>query len=294
MNIDNLRIFCRVVEEGSITKAAELSFVSQPAVTRQVRQLESSYGTALLNRNGGKIRLTEAGKIIYPYAKEILALNRAAYESIQEHLGKMDKILHIGASLTIGEYLLPALIGRFKKRYPDIKFSLSIGNTPYMLEKLEDNEIDIALVEGVFQNDRYKKQIFADDELILVAVYDHRWRKREQISIHELPEEKMIWREQESGTRFVVEEALKEHNVLEKIDNAMELGSMQAIKSAVEANLGVSILPKLTVQNEIKYRTLREIPISDFHLTRDFWMVKKQRRFKNEAQERFEEYLMGN
>lgn len=294
MNIDNLRIFCRVVEEGSITKAAELSFVSQPAVTRQVRQLESSYGTALLNRNGGKIRLTEAGKIIYPYAKEILALNRAAYESIQEHLGKMDKILHIGASLTIGEYLLPALIGRFKKRYPDIKFSLSIGNTPYMLEKLEDNEIDIALVEGVFQNDRYKKQIFADDELILVAVYDHRWRKREQISIHELPEEKMIWREQESGTRFVVEEALKEHNVLEKIDNAMELGSMQAIKSAVEANLGVSILPKLTVQNEIKYRTLREIPINDFHLTRDFWMVKKQRRFKNEAQERFEEYLMGN
>ncbi|UJL47186.1 LysR family transcriptional regulator [Virgibacillus sp. NKC19-16] len=292
MNIDNLRMFCHVVKEGTITKAAHLGFVSQPAVTRQIRQLEDSYGTTLFDREEGKLKLTEAGKLLYPYAKEILALNKAAYEGIQEQVGEMEKILHIGASLTIGEYLLPGLIGRFEKLHPDIKFNLSIGNTPLILQKLEENEIDIALVEGVFQNDQYKKQKFADDELILVTPYAHRWGDKREIELNELPEEKMILREKESGTRLIVEDALRLHHVLENIENAMELGSTQAIKSAVEADLGVSILPKLTAQKELKYKTLREIPIKDFHLTRDFWMVQKKRRFKRVAQTYFEAFLM--
>lgn len=293
MNIENLRMFCRVVEEGSITKAARLGYVSQPAVTKQIRQLENSYGTSLFDRDEGKLRLSETGKLLYPYAKEILALNKASYEGIQEHLGEIEKTLHVGASLTIGEYLLPALIGRFKKQHPDIKFSLSIGNTPLMLEKLEENEIDIALVEGVFQNDRYKKQKFADDELILVTSSGHQWGKKNEINVNELPDEKMIWREKESGTRQIVEEALKEHGILDKIENAMELGSMQAIKSAVEADLGTGILPRLTVQKELEFEILREIPIQDFQLIRDFWMVQKQRRFKKEAEAYFETFLMG-
>lgn len=292
MNIESLRMFCRVVEEGSISKAARLGYVSQPAVTRQIRQLEDSYGTTLFDRTEGKLTHTEAGKLLYPYAKEILALNKHAYDEIQKQLGKAAKTLHVGASLTIGEYLLPGLIGQFKKHHPDIEFSLSIGNTPLMLEKLEENRIDIALVEGVFQHDQYKKKKFADDELILITAYDHPWCKKEQIDLHELPEEKMIWREKESGTRSIVEDALRKHHVLDKIENAMELGSMQAIKSAVEANLGTSILPKLTVQKELKYKTLCEVPIQDFHLVRDFWMVQKKRRFKKEAEALFEVFLM--
>ncbi|WP_239984687.1 LysR family transcriptional regulator [Lentibacillus sediminis] len=291
MNIASLRMFCHVVEEGSITKAAHLSFVSQPAVTRQIRQLEDSYGTALFDREEGRLSLTEAGKLLYPYAKEILALNKEAYEGIQEQHGEMDKTLRVGASLTIGEYLLPGLIGRFKNLYPDIKFSLSIGNTPLIIGKLEADEIDIALVEGVFQHEPYKKQKIADDELILVTAYTHRWGEREEIQLDELSEEKMIWREKESGTRLITEDALRQHHVLDKIDNAMELGSTQAIKSAVEAGLGMSILPKLTLQKELKYKALREIPIKDFSLRRDFWMVQKKRRFRKEAQAYFEAFL---
>ncbi|OZU88201.1 LysR family transcriptional regulator [Virgibacillus indicus] len=286
-------MFCRVVEEGSISKAARLGFVSQPAVTKQIRQLENSYGTSLFDRDEGKLKLSETGKLLYPYAKEILALNKASYEGIQEHLGEREKILHVGASLTIGEYLLPGLIGRFKKQHPDIKFSLSIGNTPLMLKRLEENEIDIALIEGISHDDQFKKQKFADDELILVTSYDHPWGKRKEINVTELSDEKMIWREKESGTRLIVEEALKEHDVLDNIENAMELGSMQAIKSAVEADLGAGILPRLTVQKELKYNILREIPMKDFHLMRDFWMVQKERRFRKEAETSFEAFLMG-
>ncbi|TFJ93230.1 LysR substrate-binding domain-containing protein [Lentibacillus salicampi] len=292
MNIDNLRTFCHVVKEGSITKAARLGFVSQPAVTRKIHQLENSYGTVLFDREEGNLRLNEAGRLLYPYAKEILALNKAAYEGIQEQLGDKEKNLHVGASLTIGEYLLPGLIGRFNKHHPDIKFSLSVGNTPLMIEKLENDEIDIALVEGVLPIDQYNQQKFADDELILVTSNDHDWGRRAEIELNELPEEKMIWREKESGTRLIVEEALEQHHILEKIENAMELGSTQAIKSAVEADLGTSILPKLTVQKELKYKTLREIPIKGFSLTRDFWMVQKKRRFKKETQTDFEAFLM--
>lgn len=285
-------MFCRVVEEGSITKAAKLGYVSQPAVTRQIRNLENSYGTALFDREDGKLRQTEAGKILYPIAKEILALNKTAYDSIQEHHGKMQQTLQIGASPTIGEYLLPGLIGQFKKSHLPVKFNLSIGNTPHILEKLDENKIDIALVESAFDNQNFQRQKFADDKLIIVAAYNHRWGERKGIALVELPEEKMIWRETESGTRILVETALNQHGILEQIDDTMELGSVQAIKSAVEANLGISILPELTVQKELKFKTLREIPVKDFVLTRDFWMVQKNRRFKKDMQRYFEAFLL--
>ncbi|GAA0433956.1 selenium metabolism-associated LysR family transcriptional regulator [Lentibacillus halophilus] len=280
MNIDHYLMFCRVVEEGSITRAAELGYVTQPAVTRQIRQLEDSYGTALFDREEGTLKLTEAGRLLYPYAKEFSAIYREAHERIQQHLGEQETALHIGASLTIGEYLLPALIRRFKKLHPDVQFHLSIGNTPLMLEKLDKNDIDMALVEGVVPENVYKTQKFDDDELILVTASDHRWGDRETIQINDIPNEKMIWREKESGTREIVENAMSDHHILDKMENAMELGSMQAIKSAVEEGLGTSILPKLTVQNELTYNTLLEIPVENFHLTRDLWMVRKNRRYE--------------
>ncbi len=292
MNIESLRMFCRVVDEGSISKAARIGYVSQPAVTRQIRQLENRYGTLLFDRTDGKLILSEAGRTLYPYAKEIVDLDNTSYEAIQEKLGVEDSVLKVGASLTIGEYLLPGLLGNFKKRHEDVKFSLLIGNTPYILAKLEENEIDIALVESAVDHTKYKVQKFADDELILVTSSNHRWRERDQIAIQELMEEKMIWREKDSGTRLIVENALNEHGVLDEIENAMELGSMQSIKSAVEADLGVSILPRLTVTKELKYEALHEVAVKDFSILRDLWIVQKQRRFKKSAETAFERFLL--
>jgi len=193
MNIEGLRMFCRVVDEGSVSKAARLGFVSQPAVTRQIRQLENRYGSELFNRMDGKLSLSSAGEILYPYAKEIIQLDTLSFEKIQEKNETTDSVLNVGASLTIGEYLLPGLLGSFKKHNPDIKFNLLIGNTPSILYKLEGNEIDIALVESAVDESKYKVKKFAEDELILVTTYHHRWKERDGIDIHELAEEKMIW-----------------------------------------------------------------------------------------------------
>jgi DNA-binding transcriptional LysR family regulator len=294
MNIESLKMFCAVVDVGSISKAARIRFVSQPAVTRQIHQLEELYRTLLFERVDGKLILSEAGKVLYPYAKEIIEYMNRSKEAIQELTGNQDTILHVGASLTIGEYLLPGLLGSFSKRYPDIKFSLTIGNTPTIISKLDNNDIDIALVEGAVKSETLIIEKFSEDELILVAPFSHRWKDRKKIEMKELPEEKMIWREPDSGTRLIVEGALKENGILDKIESAMELGSMQSIKSAVEAELGISLLPKLTVVKELKYGTLCEIKIADFHLTRDLWMVQKTHRFQKTGLRHFIDFIRND
>lgn len=277
LNIENLKIFCLVVDEGSISQAARLSFVSQPAVTRQINQLENFYGTLLFDRTGGKLKVTEAGKILYPYAKTIVNDFNRSKEAVQQETGKYNANLQVGATFTIGEYLLPSLLGRFKKQKPDIKVTLTIKNTPSILEDLTNDVIDLALVEGIVENKDLTVEKFADDELILVCAPDHKWEKK--IDLEELVNERMIWRESISGTRLIVENMLKEYGVLEKIDSYMEIGSTQAIKSAVEAGLGVSILPRLTVSRELEQGTLREVSMDGVNLTRNLWMVRKPQRF---------------
>lgn len=291
LNIENLKMFCLVVDEGSISQAARLSFVSQPAVTRQINQLENFYGTLLFDRTGGKLKITEAGKILYPYAKTIVNDFNRSKEAVQQETGKYNANLQVGATFTIGEYLLPSLLGRFKKQKPDIKVTLTIKNTPSILEDLTNDVIDLALVEGIVENNDLTVEKFADDELILVCAPDHKWEKK--IDLEELVNERMIWRESISGTRLIVENMLREYGVLEKIDSYMEIGSTQAIKSAVEAGLGVSILPRLTVSRELEQGTLREVSMDGVSLTRNLWMVRKPQRFSKAWISDFLELIMS-
>lgn len=279
MNIDSLRLFCLVVEEGSISQAARLSGLSQPAVTKQMHQLENTYGTLLFDRTDGKLKLTSAGKTLYPYAKEIVKDYNRSKETIQQLIGNDDRKLHVGASLTIGEYFLPKILGVFKRNHPSVRLLLEIGNSPNILEKLSNDVIDIAFVEGVVENKHFTVEKFADDELILVCPTGHPWTKRQYIDIAELAKEHMIWRESTSGTRLILEQALKEFGVLNKIQSYMELGSTQAIKSAVEAGLGISILPRITVEKELQHDELAEVKIKDIHIHRNLWMVQKPQRF---------------
>ncbi|WP_066371071.1 LysR family transcriptional regulator [Neobacillus fumarioli] len=291
MNIESLKMFCLVVEKGSISEAARLSFVSQPAVTRQIRQLEEQYKAVLFDRTAGKLTPSKTGKILYPYAKEIVTYFKRSVEAVQEETAKLEVVLHVGASLTIGEYLLPGILGDFSKHYPTLKLNLSIGNTPHILSMLENNDIDIAFVEGSVEEGELIIKKFADDELILVTSSQHRWREKGQIQIEELPEEKMIWRETDSGTRQIIENELEKHDILEKIKSTMELGSYQSIKSAVEAGLGVSILPKLTVTKELKYGILHEIKVANFKISRNLWMVQKNYRFQKTGLHQFIDFI---
>ncbi|CAH0179341.1 LysR family transcriptional regulator [Peribacillus sp. NPDC101481] len=291
MKLENLKMFCLVVDEGSLSQAARLSFLSQPAVTRQIHQLENYYNTLLFDREEGRLRVTEAGKLLYPFAKAIVNDFNHSKEVIQQSTGKYNANLIVGASLTIGEYLLPSLLGRFKKQQPEIKVTLTIKNTPRVLEDLSNDVIDLALVEGLVENTDFIVDKFAEDELILVCPSDHPWKDRKEIQLDELGNERMIWRESISGTRLIVENMLREHGVLEKIESYMEIGSTQAIKSAVEAGLGISILPRLTVARELEQGFLREVDISRIDMARNLWLVRKNKRFNKIGVSKFVDFL---
>lgn len=291
LKLENLKMFCLVVDEGSISQAARLSFLSQPAVTRQIHQLENYYNTLLFDREEGRLRVTEAGKLLYPFAKAIVNDFNHSKEVIQQSTGKYNANLIVGASLTIGEYLLPSLLGRFKKQQPEIKVTLTIKNTPRVLEDLSNDVIDLALVEGLVENTDFIVDKFAEDELILVCPSDHTWKDRKEIQLEELGNERMIWRESISGTRLIVENMLREHGVLEKIESYMEIGSTQAIKSAVEAGLGISILPRLTVARELEQGFLREVDIYRINMARNLWLVRKNKRFNKIGVSKFVDFL---
>ncbi|MGG1659217.1 LysR family transcriptional regulator [Brevibacillus sp. NRS-1366] len=291
MNIENLKMFCRVVEEGSVNQAARLSFVSQPAVTKQIRQLENYYGTALFDRSNGRLSLTKAGKALLPYAKEMIVCIKRSEEVVQHIVHKKDSTLNIGASLTIGEYLLPGLLGDFQRKNKNIRFNLSISNTPSIIAKLKNRDIDIALVEGIVTEKDFQIEKFAEDELILVIPSNHHWKDKYEIDMEELTEEKMIWREKDAGVRSIIENVFSVNNVLDKIKSYMELGSTQAIKSAIEAELGVGILPKLTVTKELRIGTLKQLHISGISIKRNLWIVKTTSRFPIENLELFENFL---
>ncbi|MBI0580041.1 LysR family transcriptional regulator [Neobacillus cucumis] len=291
MNIENLKMFCLVVDQGSISQAARLSYVSQPAVTRQIHQLENYYGTLLFDRSEGKLTPTETGRLLYPFAKTIVNDFNRSKEVIKQVTGESNAYLRVGASLTIGEYLLPSLLGSFKKQEPEIKVTLTIKNTPGVLEDLANDVIDLALVEGMVENKKFIVEKFADDELVLVYPSDHPWRGRTEINIDELANERMIWRESISGTRLIVENALRDFGVLDKMESYMEIGSTQAIKSAVEAGLGISILPRITVARELEQGLLFEVKMTGVEIKRNLWLVKKPLRFSSFGVSSFVDFI---
>ncbi len=186
------------------------------------------------------------------------------------------------------------MLGQLKKHYPTVNVSLLVENTPRVIEALLDDVIDLALVEGKVLNDNVLVEAIAEDELILIHSPEHPWAERGAINMEELAHEQMIWREPASGTRLIIENFLREHHVLDKIQSYMDLGSTQAIKSAVEAGLGVSIVSKLAVARELEQRVLCRTKIKNVQLKRNLWLVKKKQRFNKNIVGIFEQFIKEN
>lgn len=291
MDLESLKMFCLVVEEGSISRAAKLVYVSQPAVTRKIHQLENFYGAPLFDRSNGKMTLTNAGKVLYPLAKSIVEEIQTSREAVKQMTGDKNFQLSVGATLTIGEYLLPSLLGQFKKLVPDVKLSLSISNTPSVINRLVDRKIDIGFVEGIVEDDHFHRKKLVDDELILVCGKDHPWKNRAEIDLQDLTKEHMIWREKSSGTRLIIENMFKKYGLLDQMNHYMELGSTQAVKAAIESGLGIGILPKITVARELQFGFLHEVKIKNVSIKRNLWMLERPDRFRKEIVDEFVDFI---
>lgn len=274
-NRNHLALFRAVAEAGGFSRAAEVVHVSQPAISMQVAELEETLGTALFDRLPRGVRLTDAGAVLLGYAQRVATLEAEAERAMRELRGLERGRLTLGASTTIGSYLLPTILGEFRRRYPAVELALTIDNTEGIRQRLLDRTLDLGLTEGAPPADaELSVRAFHQDELIVIAPPDHPLASRATGKKGPLPataqrlcSEPFILREPGSGTREIVERGLAAAGAA--VTNvALTLSSTEAIKRAVAAGLGLAVVSRLCVALELAGGTLVEVPTCGLRLRR--------------------------
>jgi DNA-binding transcriptional LysR family regulator len=285
-----LQVFHTVARLLSFTKAAETLHMTQPAVTFQVRQLEEYFDTRLFDRTHNRISLTDAGSLVYSYAIKIFELYDEMVNSVQEMTGEIGGALTIGASTTIAEYMLPALLGDFKAKYPEVNIHLKVSNTDGIVSMVENNIIDLGVVEAPVGNKNLVVEGCGPDQLVAIVQPGHPEAGRKSLKYTDLLKYRFICREEGSGTREVINEWLKSSSSnKEELNISMELGSPEAVKGAVEAGMGISVVSSVTVQKELKLGTLVAINLEPA-LERPFSFVHQKQKFRVRVMEELLEF----
>jgi len=280
-----LQVFHTVARLLSFTKAAESLHMTQPAVTFQVRQLEEYFNTRLFDRTHNRISLTEAGQRVYEYADRIFALYAEMENSVRDLTGEVSGVLLLGASTTIAEYMLPALLGDFKAKYPEVSIRLQVANTDGIVSMVENNVIDLGVVEAPVTNKNLVVETCRMDRMVLIVPPGHELASKKSVPINELTNYPYICREEGSGTREVMLESMNIAGANPAdLNIVMELGSPEAVKGAVEAGMGISILSRATIDKEIKLGSLVAIELEN-PIERPFSFVHQKQKFRLRAME---------
>ena len=282
-----LQVFHTVARLLSFTKAAETLHMTQPAVTFQIRQLEEYFNTRLFDRTHNKINLTAAGERVFQYADKIISLYSEMENNVREITGDVSGILIIGASTTIAEYVLPQFLGEFKERHPNINLRLRVSNSLGIVHMVEDNSVDVGIVESPITNKNLAVEVCWHDKLVFISLPNHPLAKKSSITGQDLIGLSFVAREEGSGTREFISEYLAKSNMqLHDLDMSLEVGNPEAVKSAVEAGLGVSIVSQATVIKELRLGTLIALPLEP-PLERPFSIVFQRQKFRLRAMEEF-------
>jgi DNA-binding transcriptional LysR family regulator len=291
MSDRRLKVFHTVARLLSFTKAAEEMHMTQPAVTFQVRQLEEYFNARLFDRTHNKVNLTPAGERVAEFAERIFDLYAEMENSVRDLTGEISGALTIGASTTIAEYLLPALLGEFKNQYPDINLRLKVSNSEGIVSMVEHNVIDLGVVESPVSNKNLIVEVCHIDQLVVVAAPDHELVKRGgKVSAQDILRYPFVSREEGSGTRDVIMHYLMEAGISAADMNfSLELGSPEAIKGAVEAGMGITIISRSIIDKELKLNTLVELQL-DPPLNRAFSFVRQRQKFRVTVMEELLEF----
>jgi DNA-binding transcriptional LysR family regulator len=282
-----LRVFHAVAKHLSFTKAADALFMTQPAVTFQVRQLEEHFDTRLFDRAQGHIALTAGGIVAYEYAERILALDAELDARLKDISGQNSGPLLIGASTTIAEFLLPRILGEFKSRHPAVVPRLFVGNSESVQERVAERSLDLGFIEGDSHLPSLVNDLCCQDELRVVCAPQHALAKRESIAPEALTEHAYIGREPGSGTRQVIDHYLQKAGLaLDALDVVMQASSPEALKGLVVTGLGFAIMSRATVAKEVRLGELVEVALSP-PLVRQLAVVYPKERFHSRLIEEF-------
>lgn len=249
LNLHHLRIFARVAELGGFSRAAEALHLSQPAVSKSVRELERQLQTTLFDRSAGAHRLTDAGAALLPRARELFAVERMAEEELRRIRGLEAGVLRIGASTTIATYLLTSHLARFRKEHPGVALRITTANTRDVALATLERRVEVALVEGPVDDPRLSVIPWRDDELVLIAPPGHALVRKRRLTPADLATVPFIARERGSGTRRVAEAALASRGI--SLHIALRLSSTEAIMRAVAAGLGVAIVSRAAIGDQL-------------------------------------------
>lgn len=289
MNLNHLAIFHAVAEAGSMSRGAERLSISQPAVSKQIRTLEQSLGVTLIDRLPKGIRLTEAGELLAGYARRLFAVEAAAERAVAEWRGLERGRLAVGASTTIGAYLLPEVFAAFHRTFPGVEARLEIGNTHAIQEMLLADAVDLGFTEGFAAAEGLDAEVFREDELVAIAPSGHPLFSVGPLTTQRLCEEPLILREAGSGTREVVERALADRSVVPI--PALSLGSTEAVKRAVIAGAGVAIVSRLAVTLELASGALGLLPVKGLPIARPLHLLMPTHRHLTPAARAFLEIV---
>ncbi|HEY0828249.1 MAG TPA: selenium metabolism-associated LysR family transcriptional regulator [Bacilli bacterium] len=274
LNFHQLHIFYTVAGKESFSAAALTLHMTQPAVTMQVQALEEYFGTKLFNRSTKKVELSESGRALMPFAHRSIELIKETDLAMSKFTYMLQGRLHLGASLTFGEYILPRFLGPFGIEYPHISISMKVMNTTEILDDILGHQLNFGLVEAPVQHADLHTEPILKDELKLIIPAKHPLNAFKTCPIEEVLKYPFVLREQGSGTRQVMEDELKNKGIdSDRMKIVMELGSTGAVKSAVEAGLGITILSQSSVKHEVALGLLHIKNIEGIAFTRHFYAI---------------------
>jgi DNA-binding transcriptional LysR family regulator len=295
MDLWQLKVFCNVVDSQSFSKAGQRIHLSQPTVSSHIRDLEDYFGCRLIDRLARAAVPTKAGELLYEYARRLLTLRDETETAIAEFQGKIKGCLHIGGSTIPGGYILPAIIGDFKKKYPDVSLVLRIGDTSQIIQEIITGNIEIGIVGAKSTDPNIIQQRLFEDELFVTVPTSHRWAKRQQIEPEKLTREPFIVREAGSGTRKSIQISLaKIDKSLNDFNIVAEMGSNQAMINGVKHDLGVSILSGIAVAAEVAQQRIQVLTIKGLRLKRSFYMTMRHKRTLSPQAAVFIEFLKNS
>ncbi|MEQ9107609.1 MAG: LysR substrate-binding domain-containing protein [Limnobacter sp.] len=287
MNLHLLRIFVCAVEVNSFTKAADQLGISQPAVSKAVRELESQLDTLLLERRGKYFKPNEAGQVLFDYGKSLFAMEREASEVLRAFKNLERGRLIVGASTTVASYWLAPYLKKFSDKHPGVNVQVVGANTENVAQLLLDCKVDVALVEGAVNNERIETRLWRTEEMVAIAPsFENSIRKRE------LDQQVWILREQGSGSRNVAEQLLLNMGI--QAQRTLEMNSNEAIIQAVAAGCGVGIVPKITARDQLALRRVKRFALGSGKMERPLFRLRLPHRPLANAALAFEALLGTN
>jgi DNA-binding transcriptional LysR family regulator len=292
MDLWQLKIFCKVIESRSFSKAGEMIHLSQPTISSHIKDLEAHFGTRLIDRLSRQATPTKAGELLYKYARRLIALRDEAEAAMAEYLGENKGQLTLGGSTIPGGYLLPRVIGAFAQQFPKVHIVLLVSDTSEIIAYISSGRAEMGVVGATADNKQIEQVPLLEDDLRLVISSQHRWARRKTVKLTELISEPFIIREPGSGTlRSLVQILQPKGYDIAAFNIVAEMGSTEAVRQAVKSGVGISILSALSVADDVQSGQLKTLLVEDLNLKRHFYLTTHKQRSLSPLGRLFADFL---